>query len=254
MELITDLLERNDLLVAFVVVGALMLISGYLSKTLTRGRLQGSAIAIIFGLVLAYFGGLHTGGEAGLADIAIFSGLGLMGGAMLRDFAIVATAYGVDLQEIKRSGLSGVVALLAGIFVSFIVGALVAVAFGYTDAESLATIGAGAATYIVGPVTGTAVGASSDVIALSVAAGLIKAVVVMVGTPFIARFIGLNNPKSAMAYGGLMGTTSGVAGGLAATDKRLVPYGAMTATFYTGLGCLLGPSVFYFALRAMLGG
>ncbi|HIX00266.1 MAG TPA: malonate transporter subunit MadM, partial [Candidatus Nesterenkonia stercoripullorum] len=132
MEVITDLLERNDLLVAFVVVGALMLISGYLSKTLTRGRLQGSAIAIIFGLVLAYFGGLHTGGEAGLADIAIFSGLGLMGGAMLRDFAIVATAYGVDLQEIKRSGLSGVVALLAGIFVSFIVGALVAVAFGYT--------------------------------------------------------------------------------------------------------------------------
>ncbi len=254
MELITDLLERNDLLVAFVVVGALMLISGYLSKTLTRGRLQGSAIAIILGPVLAYFGGLHTGGEAGLADIAIFSGLGLMGGAMLRDFAIVATAYGVDLQEIKRSGLSGVVALIAGIFVSFIVGALVAVAFGYTDAESLATIGAGAATYIVGPVTGTAVGASSDVIALSVAAGLIKAVVVMVGTPFIARFIGLNNPKSAMAYGGLMGTTSGVAGGLAATDKRLVPYGAMTATFYTGLGCLLGPSVFYFALRAMLGG
>lgn len=254
MELVTDLLERNDLLVAFVVVGALMLLSGYLSKTLTRGRLQGSAIAIILGLVLAYFGGLHTGGEAGLADIAIFSGLGLMGGAMLRDFAIVATAYGVDLQEIKRSGLSGVVALIAGIFVSFIVGALVAVAFGYTDPESLATIGAGAATYIVGPVTGTAVGASSDVIALSVAAGLIKAVVVMVGTPFIARFIGLNNPKSAMAYGGLMGTTSGVAGGLAATDKRLVPYGAMTATFYTGLGCLLGPSVFYFALRAMLGG
>lgn len=74
------------------------------------------------------------------------------------------------------------------------------------------------------------------------------------GTPFIAPLIGLNNPKSAMAYGGLMGTTSGVAGGLAATDKRLVPYGAMTATFYTGLGCLLGPSVFYFALRLLLGG
>ena len=27
--------------------------------------------------------------------------------------------------------------------------------------------------------------------------------------------------------------------GLAATDPKLVPYGAMTATFYTGLGCLL---------------
>lgn len=90
-------------------------------------------------------------------------------------------------------------------------------------------------------------------IALSVAAGLIKAVVVMVCTPLIAPLIGLNNPKSAMAYGGLMGTTSGVAGGLAATDKRLVPYGAMTATFYTGLGCLLGPSVFYFALVGIFG-
>lgn len=253
MDIIADVLERNGLLFAFVVVGALMMISGWLSKTLTRGRLQGSAIAIMLGLVLAYFGGINTGGEAGMADIAIFSGLGLMGGAMLRDFAIVATAYGVDLEEIKKAGAAGVVALIAGIVVSFVVGAAVAAAFGYTDPESMATIGAGAATYIVGPVTGTAIGASSEVIALSVAAGLIKAVVVMVGTPMIAPFIGLNNPKSAMAYGGLMGTTSGVAGGLAATDKRLVPYGAMTATFYTGLGCLLGPSVFYFALVGIFG-
>ena len=44
------------------------------------------------------------------------------------------------------------------------------------------------------------------------------------------------------------------AGGLAATDKRLVPYGAMTATFYTGLGCLLGPSLMYFMFRAVMGG
>lgn len=254
MDIITDVLERNDLLFAFVVVGGLMLVSGWLSKTMTRGRLQGSAIAIILGLALAYIGGVQTGGENGLADIAIFSGLGLKGGAMLRDFAIVATAYGVDLQVIKKSGLAGGLSLLLGIGVSFIAGALVAVAFGYTDPESLATIGAGAATYIVGPVTGTAVGASTEVIALSVAAGLIKAVIVMVGTPLIAPLIGLNNPKAAMAYGGLMGTTSGVAGGLAATDKRLVPYGAMTATFYTGLGCLLGPSVFYFGLRLLLGG
>jgi hypothetical protein len=47
-----------------------------------------------------------------------------------------------------------------------------------------------------------------------------------------------------MALGGLMGTTSGVAAGLAATDVKLVPYGAMTATFYTGLGCLLCPSFY----------
>ena len=69
----------------------------------------------------------------------------------------------------------------------------------------------------------------------------------------VAKAIGLDNPQTAMIYGGLMGTTSGVAGGLAATDPRLVPYGAMTATFYTGLGCLLGPSVLYFAVKALFG-
>lgn len=254
MDVLSTVFEKNNLLVAFVVVGALMLLSGWLSKSFTRGRLHGSAIAIVLGLALAYWGGAVTGGEHGLANFAVFSGLALMGGAMLRDLAIVSTAYGVDLQEIKRSGLAGALSIVLGVVVSFIVGAAIAAAFGYRDAESLATIGAGAATYIVGPVTGTAVGASSEVIALSVAAGLVKSVVVMVGTPMIAKVIGLNNPKSAMAYGGLMGTTSGVAGGLAATDKRLVPYGAMTATFYTGMGCLLGPSVFYVALRAIVGG
>ncbi|GGZ82680.1 malonate transporter subunit MadM [Streptomyces bluensis] len=254
MDLIVSVFESNGLLVAFAVIGGLMLVSGWLSRTLTRGRLQGSAIAIILGLVLAYCGGLATGGDAGLADFAVLSGLGLMGGAMLRDFAIVSTAYGVDLQEIKRAGLMGGLSIILGVVVSFVIGSCVAAAFGYTDAASMATIGAGAATYIVGPVTGTAVGASSDVIALSVAAGLVKAVVVMVGTPLIAPLIGLNNPKSAMAFGGLMGTTSGVAGGLAATDKRLVPYGAMTATFYTGVGCLLGPSLLYVTLRAIVGG
>jgi len=55
-----------------------------------------------------------------------------------------------------------------------------------------------------------------------------------------------------MVYGGLMGTTSGVAGGLAATDPALVPYGAMTATFYTGLGCLLCPSILFFGTRALI--
>lgn len=253
MELITNILEDNGLVFGFAVVGVMMLVSRFISQKGTKGRIHGSAIAIVLGLVLSYVGGLYTGGEKGIADIAIFSGLAILGGSMLRDFAIISTAYGVDIREIKKAGWAGVLSLVLGIFVSFIVGAAIAYAFGYRDPESLATIGAGAATYIVGPVTGTAIGASSEVIALSVAAGLTKSVLVMIGTPLVARFIGLNNPKSAMAFGGLMGTTSGVAGGLAATDQRLVPYGAMTATFYTGLGCLLAPSVFYFAMRIMFG-
>ncbi len=99
-----------------------------------------------------------------------------------------------------------------------------------------------------------ALGADSAVIALSVAAGLVKSVLVMIVTPLVAPMIGLNNPRSAMVYGGLMGTTSGVAGGLAATDPALVPYGAMTATFYTGVGCLLAPSLLFLVVRALLGG
>lgn len=253
MELISEVLIKNGLIFAFVVVGAVMWLSYYVSHHLTNGRLHGSAVAIIAGLVLAYVGGLFTGGTKGISDIPLFAGLGIMGGAMLRDFAIVSTAYGVDLQEIRRSGIVGVLSLFLGILLSFIVGGIVALMFGYTDAVSMTTLGAGAATYIVGPVTGSALGASSEIIALSVAAGLVKSVLVMIGTPFIAPLIGLNNPKAAMAYGGLMGTTSGVAGGLAATDKRLVPYGAMTATFYTGLGCLLGPSVMYFIFLAIFG-
>jgi malonate transporter MadM subunit len=252
-EMLTDLLVKNGLVTAFAIVGATVWISYYLSAKLTKGWLHGSAIAIVVGLVMAYIGGVATGGTKGLADIPLFAGIGLMGGAMLRDFAIVSTAFGVDFAEIKKAGISGIVSLFAGIIVSFIVGALVARLFGYSDAISMTTIGAGAATYIVGPVTGTAIGATSDVITLSVAAGLIKSVLVMIGTPFVAKYIGLNNSRSAMVYGGLMGTTSGVAGGLAATDPRLVPYGAMTATFYTGLGCLMGPSVMFIAIRALVG-
>jgi hypothetical protein len=37
-----------------------------------------------------------------------------------------------------------------------------------------------------------------------------------------------------MVFGGLAGTTS-VSAGLAATDVRLVPYGALVATFHTDL-------------------
>jgi malonate transporter MadM subunit len=75
----------------------------------------------------------------------------------------------------------------------------------------------------------------------------------MTGTPSIAKSFGLDNLLSAMIYGGLMGTTSGVAGGLAATDPKLVPYGAMTATFHTGVGCLLAPSLLFLIVRLFTG-
>ncbi len=245
-------LEKNSLIGAFVFVGFLVWVSYWISNKLTRGHIHGSAIAIAFGLLLAYLGGAATGGSKGLADVALLGGVGIMGGAMFRDFAIVATAFGADLDALKKAGLVGALSIIIGVVLSFVVGAVIAVAFGYTDAVAISTVGAGAATYIVGPVTGTALGAGSDVIALSVAAGLTKSILVMIGTPLVASRIGLNNPHSALIYGGLMGTTSGVAAGLAATDPKLVPYGAMTATFYTGVGCLLAPSVLYLIVRAVV--
>jgi hypothetical protein len=243
--------KDNGLVTAFAVVGLMMLISGFLSRKLTFGRVQGSAIAILLGLALAYVGGRISGGTKGLADISFFSGIGLMGGNMLRDFAIVATACEVQPAEARKAGWIGAFSLLLGTVLPFAVGVLVARAFGYRDPVSLTTIGAGAVTYIVGPVTGTAIGASSEVMALSIATGVIKAIIVMVFTPVAAGFLRLRTPRSAMVFGGLAGTVSGVSAGLAATDRRLVPYGALVATFHTGLGCLMGPSVLFLAVKAI---
>ncbi|MDI7741193.1 malonate transporter subunit MadM [Lysinibacillus fusiformis] len=245
LDMIKGVFVDNGFVTAFLVVGLTMWLAYFISNKLTKGRIHGSAIAIVIGLVLAYIGGVVTDGSKGISDVSFLAGIGFLGGSMLRDFAIVATSFGANFDEIKKAGIRGVASLFIGVILSFVVGAIFAVMFGYNDAVSITTIGAGTATYIVGPVTGAALGASSEVIAISIAAGLVKSVLVMVGTPFVAKLIGLNNPVSAMVYGGLMGTTSGVAGGLAATDAKLVPYGAVTATFYTGLGCLLSPTILY---------
>lgn len=252
MEIILQTLEKYNLVTAFAFVGLIMFVGYKASAWFSKGRIHGSAIAITIGLILAYLGGRATGGENGIADISIFSGVGLLGGAMLRDFAIVSTAFGADVKALKRAGPVGLLSVLIGVVLSFAAGALIAVAFGYRDAVSITTIGAGAATYIVGPVTGTALNASGDIIALSIAAGLVKSISVMIATPLLARRIGLDSPASAMVFGGLMGTTSGVAAGLAATDQKLVPYGSMTATFYTGVGCLLCPSILFFITSALV--
>lgn len=252
-EMIEKVLQDNPLVTAFALVGLVSWVSVQISRHLTGGRVHGSAIAIVIGLALAYYGGIVTGKSKGLADLSLFSGIALMGGAMMRDFAIVATAFEVQATEARKAGLIGAFSLLLGTLLPFIVGVAVAWAFGYRDAVSLTTIGAGAVTYIVGPVTGAAIGASSDVIALSIATGLIKAIIVMVATPAAAGFLGLNSPRAAMIFGGLAGTVSGVSAGLAATDRRLVPYGALVATFHTGLGCLLGPSLLFLATRALVG-
>lgn len=249
MHIISDLLIKNGLIFAFLVTGLILYLASLMSEKLLNKKIPGPAIAIIAGLAIAYIGGKITGGKNGIADIEIFSGVGILGSAMFRDFTVVSTAMGANFQEIKKTGIIGIVSLITGVIIPFITGAVVAVALGYNDAKSITTIGAGACTFLVGPVTGGAIGASSDAITISIAAGVVKSVLVTILTPIVAKMIGLNNPQSAMVYGGIMGTTSGVAAGLAATDPSLVPYGAMTATFYTGLGCLLCPSILYMLVK-----
>ncbi|TFV94536.1 malonate transporter subunit MadM [Algoriphagus kandeliae] len=249
MDNLIGLIEKNGLIFGFLCVGIIFLIGELLSKTIFRSKIPGSAIAIFLGLLLGYLGGLWSDGEKGIAGISLFAGIGLLGGSMFRDFTIVATALGANLELIRKAGWLGLISLLVGIVLFFIIGVLLAFAWGFRDAASLCTIGAGACTYIVGPITGAAVGASSEVIALSIAIGVVKTIAVTIFTPIAAKRIGLKSPESAMAFGGMMGTSSGVAAGLAATDPSLVPYGAVTATFYTGVGCLLCPSLFYLILN-----
>jgi malonate transporter MadM subunit len=253
MEQLTDTLVNDGLLVALIVTAVLLSLSTWISTRLTGKRIPGPAIAITAGLVLAYVGGTNTDGSHGIADIGLFSGFALLGGNLLRDFTIVATAMGARFDEMRRAGWSGVISLLVGVCATFLIGASLAWTMGYSDAKSMTTLGAGACTFIVGPVTGAAIGAPSEIIALSIAAGVIKSIVATLITPWAARYIGLDNPQSAMVFGGLIGTTSGVAAGLAATDPKLVPYGAITATFYTGLGCLLCPSILYYLVQYFAG-
>ena len=156
MAMLTKVLTKNGLIFAFVLIGLTNLLA-YKMAGLTKGRIHGSAVAIFFGLGLAYIGG----GAKGIATIPMFAGIGMMGGAMFRDFAIVSTAFGADLREIKKVGVVGVLSLVFGLVTSWIAGVAIAYMFGYRSPVDLCTIGAGVATFVVGPVTGAALGASS---------------------------------------------------------------------------------------------
>jgi len=245
MSSLSDFLSKGSIVTGFLFSGVIILAAEFISKKLTKGRLHPSAIAIFFGLIFAYIGGSLTGGEKGFADVTAFSGLGILGGAALRDFTIIASSYGASIEEVKKCGWACPISLVVGVVSAFFIGAVVAVSFGYSDPVSITTIAAGAVTFVVGPITGTALGAASEVLALSVTVGLVKTIFIMLLTPLVAKKIGLTSPKMAMIFGGLVGSTSGVSAGLAATDAALVPYGTMVATFYSGTGCLLCPSLLY---------
>lgn len=136
MDVFKNLIEDNGLIVAFLFVGVVMFITHWLSRVTTNNRIPGVAMAIAAALVLAYFGG-----ENGIADFPMLAGMALLGGSMMRDFAIVATAMGASFSELKKTGMAGIISLLVGVTVTFFVGGAIGYSMGYTDAISFTTIG-----------------------------------------------------------------------------------------------------------------
>ncbi|MBR6647143.1 MAG: malonate transporter subunit MadM, partial [Clostridia bacterium] len=88
LDVAENIFIKNGLVMSFLIVGVLALVSNFISAKITRGRIHSSAIAIFFGLVLAYIGGKVTVDSKGLSDIGMFAGVGVLGGSSLRDFAI----------------------------------------------------------------------------------------------------------------------------------------------------------------------
>lgn len=141
-EIIKDIFIENAFVMSFLLIAAGIAISGLISKYMFRGKIPTSAVAIVTGLVIAFVGGKITGGSQGIADIDMFTGIGILGGSSLRDFAIISTAYGASLNELKKSGIVGLVSLFIGVTYAFILGAVLALVFGYTSPADIATIGA----------------------------------------------------------------------------------------------------------------
>ena len=75
-EIFAHMAKSEALIVAFALVGMLMLVASGMSQGLTRGRIHPSAFAIMLGLALAYLGGRITHGHHGIADVVPFAARG----------------------------------------------------------------------------------------------------------------------------------------------------------------------------------
>ena len=89
VNVLDEIFIKNGLIVAFLTVGVMLFLADGMSKKIFNKRIPGVAIAILAALVMAYFGG-----DKGISNHSFFSGMALLGGAMFRDFTIVATPWG----------------------------------------------------------------------------------------------------------------------------------------------------------------
>lgn len=97
--MIENIVNANGLIFAFFIVGVIMYLSYLFSKKVLNNMIPGAAIAIIIALILAFMGE-----DRGISNLPYMGGMAILGGSMLRDFSVVATAMGVDISKIKQAG------------------------------------------------------------------------------------------------------------------------------------------------------
>ena len=93
---LNELVGPRQLIFAFVMVGLLTWLCYAFSKHITKNRIHGSAVAIIIGLALAYYGGVTTGGKKGIADLKHANDGGTLFGSLAQGYGAppaVANAY-----------------------------------------------------------------------------------------------------------------------------------------------------------------
>ncbi len=134
----------------------------------------------------------------------------------------------VQAPKTRKAGLISAIALLGG---AAVIVSAVSQAFGIAMRPARATIGAERGDFITsGPVTGAALSASSDVVAPSIATGLIKAILSDGGAPMAARWMSWITRARRWCSGGLAGTVSGVTAGTSGAGRHCV--WPLTATFH----------------------
>ena len=161
---------------------------------------------------------------------------------MFRDFAIVATAFGADLDALKRAGWVGALSVVQ-VVLSFAVELLLPWLLGFRTPYPLAPLVQELRPILLSRLQVRRwVPTSGDRIECCCGPSQ--------GDPSYGgnnwwRAVSAWTILKRLSFMRSYGYHKGVAAGLAATDPKLVPYGAMTATFYTGVGCLLAPSLLY---------
>ena len=117
MEIFAKMAASYGLVGSFILVTVVML-AGYSLANLLHQKRMGAAFSILLALVVAWVGGLISHGQQaaygaelitsvthGITDVkfitqsgsalAVFGGIGILGGGMMRDYTIISTAWGV---------------------------------------------------------------------------------------------------------------------------------------------------------------